>query len=110
MTVIVSLMSLATMLVSGWMTIMYFVLRHPGYLWRAAVAATICAGAAMLVGGRPPSSLRFAVGLWGAAIAALGVWALFAPGDDGWVLVAGAIFIVEGVLAVAGSARRPQST
>ena len=89
---------------------MYFVLRHQGYQWRAAIAATVCIGAATLVSGRPPAALRQAIGVWGVALAAVGGWVFFSPGDDGWVLVAGAIFIVEGALAVAGSTRRPEST
>jgi len=108
MTTIVSLTSIATMLVAGWMTFMYFALRHPGYVWRAAIAAVICLGAATLVAGRPPAALRIPVGVWGAALAAFGVWALFAPGDDGWVLIAGSMFVVEGMVAVAASVR-PQA-
>jgi hypothetical protein len=105
MKTIVSLTSIATLLVSGWMTFMYFVLRHPGYLWRAAIAAAICLGAATLVSGRPPAALRMPAGLWGAALAAFGVWALVAPGDDGWVLIAGSLFVVEGMMAVAVTIR-----
>jgi hypothetical protein len=33
------------------------------------------------------------------------VWALCAPGDDGWVVVAAAIFVVEGALAMASGVR-----
>jgi hypothetical protein len=109
MTTIVSLTSIATMFVAGWMTFMYFVLRHAGYVWRAAIAAVICLGAATLVAGRPPAALRIPVGVWGAALAAFGAWALFAPGDDGWVLIAGTLFIAEGALAVLGSVRRVRS-
>ena len=105
MTTIVSLTSIATMLVSGWMTLMYFVLRHPGYQWRAAIAAAVCLGAATLIGGRPLPPLRVPIAIWGAALAAFGVWALAAPGDDGWVLIAGSVFIAEGILAVAASVR-----
>lgn len=106
MTLIVSLMSVATMLVSGWMTVMYVVLRHPGYQWRAAIAAAVCLGAASLFAGRPPAPLRLPIAVWGAALAAFGIWALVAPGDDGWVLIAGGIFIVEGILAIASSVRQ----
>jgi hypothetical protein len=105
MELLVSLASIATMLVSGWMTVMYFVLRHPGYWWRAAIAATVCLGAATLVGGRPLPRLRLPIAVWGVALAAFGIWALAAPGDDGWVLIAGTVFIVEGLLAVTGSVR-----
>ena len=106
MTTIVSLTSVATMLVAGWMTVMYFVLRHPGHLWRAAIAAAVCLGAAALLPGRPAPPLRVPIAIWGAALAALGIYALVAPGDDGWVLIAGGLFIVEGALAIAGGFRR----
>jgi hypothetical protein len=107
MKALVSLVSIATCAVSGWMCVMYVVLRHPGYQVRAALAALVCLGAATLVAGRPPAPLRIPMTLWGAAIAAFGVWALRSPGDDGWVLVAGTLFIVEGALAVTSSVRRP---
>src|SRR5437773_4706944 len=97
---IVSAVSLAACLVAGWMTVMYFVLRHPGYLWRAAIASAVCAGAATLVRGTPPAALRIPIALWGAALAALGVLALVSLSDDGWVLVAGALFGLEGGLAI----------
>ena len=106
MITLVSLASIATMLVSGWMTVMYLVLRHPGYWWRAAIAAAVCLGAATLVTGRPLPRLRLPIAVWGAALCAFGIWALVAPGDDGWTIVAGAIFIVEGILAAAASLPR----
>src|SRR5215831_13260263 len=98
MQTLTALTSVATVLISGWMTTMYFVLRHPGYLWRAAIAAAVCLGAATLVAGRPASPLRAPVAIWGAALAVLGIWTLVGPGDDGWVLIASSVFIIEGVL------------
>lgn len=106
MPIAVSLVSIATCAVSGWMCVMYLVLRHPGYGLRAAMAAVICLGAATLVAGRPPSPLRIPIAVWAAALAAVGVLALVAPGDDGWVLVAGTLFVLEGGLGVASSIRR----
>ena len=104
MTTIVSLTSIATMLVSAWMTAMYFVLRHPGYAWRAAIAAAVCIGAATLAGGRPMAPLRVPVAVWGIALAAFGLSALVSPGEDGWTIVAGSLFVLEGGLAVAAVA------
>jgi hypothetical protein len=106
MTVAVTAISLATCAVSGWMGVMYFVLRHPGYEWRAAIAAIICVGAATLVSGRPPAPLRAPIAVWGAALAAFGCWALLSPSDDGWVIIAGVLFVVEGGLAMIASLRR----
>src|SRR5436190_3517929 len=109
MTTIVGLMSAATMLVSGWMTVMYFVLRHPGFAWRAAIAGAICLGAATLLAGRPAAPLRIPTAVWGAALAAFAVYALAAGGDDGWTIVAGTLFTIEGGLAVAASVRPAHS-
>ena len=106
MPIAVSLVSLATCAVSGWMCVMYLVLRHPGYELRAGMAALICLGAATLVAGRPPSPLRIPIAVWGAALAVVGVLALVSPGDDGWVLVAGTLFVLEGGLGVVSSIRR----
>jgi hypothetical protein len=92
-----------TCAVSGWMLVMYFILRHPGYLARAAIAAVICAGAATLLTGRPPRTLRIPVAVWGIALAGLGAWALAGPGDDGWALIAGALFVAEGVAAISAT-------
>lgn len=103
MTAVVIVISLATMLVSGWMTVMYFVLRHPGYQWRAALAVLIALGAATLVTGRPVPRMRLPIAVWGVALAGFGVRALVAPGDDGWVLIAGLLFVLEGSLAVYGA-------
>lgn len=85
---------------------MYFVLRHPGYQWRAAVAGIICLGAVSLVAGRPWRPLRAPVAVWGAALAALGIWALASPQDDAWAAIAAVIFLAEGTLAVWASAVR----
>ena len=101
--------SALTCLVSGWMGVMYLVLRHPHYEWRAALAAVVFAGAATLLAGRPLPSLRATTFVWGAALAGLGVWALVSPNDDGWVLVAGSLFAVEGILAVGSATRRGSS-
>jgi len=107
MMAIISLVSIATCAVSGWMCVMFLVLRHPQYQMRAALAALVCLGAATLVTGRPPAPLRVPIAVWGVVLAALGVWALRSPGDDGWVLIAGTLFTVEGALAVTSSVRRP---
>jgi hypothetical protein len=105
MQALTSAASLATVLVSGWMCVMYFVLRHPGYQWRAAIAASICLGALTLIAGRPAPSLRLPVAVWGAALAAFGISVFASPGDEGWVLIAGSVFVVEGALAVAAAVR-----
>src|SRR5512142_1905711 len=96
----VAVVSALTALLSGWMTLMYFVLRHPDYLQHAAVSAAVCGGAATLLGGRPIRSLRLPTAGWGLFVAAVGLRALMSPGDDGWVIVAGLLFVTEGILSV----------
>lgn len=105
MRALVSLASIGTCLVSAWMAVMYVALRHPGYGWRVVMAAVICAGAASLLGGRPVSRLRAATLVWAVALAGVGIWALVSPAGDGWVIVAGALFVVEGVAGTAASLR-----
>jgi hypothetical protein len=105
MRVLTAVTSLATAAFSAWMGLMYFVLRHPGYHLRAAMAAAIFAGAAVFVAGKPPRILRLPAGVWAAALAVLGVWALRAPGDDAWVSIAGVLFVVEGLLALTSTIR-----
>jgi hypothetical protein len=105
--------SILTCMVSGWMFTMYFVLRHPGYLEQAGMAAVIFIGAAAVAAGawRGPALVRGASAAWAAGLVALGLWALFGDsGDDGWVLVAGVLFVVEGAIAlttIVGDRRRP---
>jgi hypothetical protein len=101
---ITSALSLATCALTAWMFAMYLVLQHPGYLVRAGIAALVFAGATTLVSGRPLPRLRIPIALWGVALAALGVWALASPGDDGWVLIAALLFVAEGSCAIVSSA------
>ena len=98
-----SLLSGFTCAVTGWMFVMYLLLRHPGYQLRAVTAAVIFAGAATLLPGRPLRRLRVPTALWGAAVALAGGLALASPGDDGWVIIAGTLFIAEGITAFAAS-------
>ena len=112
MPALLTTVSIFTCLVSGWMTMMYLVLRHPHYMERAAMSALIFAGAAVVAAGgwRGPLPVRATLGVWGVALLALGVWALFGSGgDDGWVLIAGVLFIVEGSLCAAGTFRTVNS-
>src|SRR3954466_14066326 len=102
---VVSVASLLTAAVSTWMAVMYFVLRHPGYQWRAAIAAGICCGALTLVAGRPWRPIRIPVALWGGVLAIFGAAALLGGSqEDGWALIAAIVFVTEGLLAVWASA------
>jgi hypothetical protein len=90
-------------LMSGWMGTMYLILRHPHYLERAGMSLAVFVGAAAVAAGgwRGPIALRSILGVWAAALLALGLWALFGSGgDDGWVLVAGLLFTAEGAVVL----------
>jgi hypothetical protein len=104
--------SVVTVLVSGWMTTMFLLLRHSHYAERAIMSMAICTGAlAVAAGGwRGPAPLRATLALWAIALVGLGLWALFGnSGDDAWILIAGMVFVVEGALALAGVARATAS-
>jgi hypothetical protein len=105
-----AVLSAMTCIVSSWMFVMYLVLRHQHYELRAGLAGLIFVGAATLLGGRPLPFLRIPTYVWGAAVTALGVWALAVPGDDGWVLIAGALFAAEGILALLSARQQGYST
>ena len=82
---------------------MYLILRHPHYLERAGMSLAIFVGAAAVAAGgwRGPIAVRSSLGVWAAALLALGLWALFGnSGDDGWVLVAGLLFAAEGAIVL----------
>jgi hypothetical protein len=101
-------MSLVTAAVSGWMFVMYLLLQHPGYGWRAAMAGAICLGALSLVAGRPWPPLRLPSAVWGVALTALGLWALRAGQDEPWATIAAVVFVIEGTLAAAAAFSRPR--
>jgi hypothetical protein len=112
LSILVTVASVFTVLVSGWMTVMFLVLRHAQSGERAVMSAVICAGAIVTgVGGwRGPAPLRATLAVWAVALLALGLWALFGnSGDDGWVLIAGMLFVAEGMLALAGVVRATAS-
>jgi hypothetical protein len=104
--------SVFTALVSCWMTTMYLLLRHPHYGERALMSAAICAGAIAIAAGgwRGPAPLRATLAVWAVALLGLGLWALVdGSGDDGWILIAGMLFVVEGLLSLAGVVRASAS-
>ena len=93
-----------TILASLWLCTMYFVLRHPGFEWRAAQAlgfalvGALTIAAVQRANANPP--LLAAVALGNAALLAIGVWAIASPHDDGFVDIIGLMFIAQGALAL----------
>src|SRR5436190_20180902 len=78
-----------TMLASCWLFVMFLVLRHPGFEWRASISLVFVAiGALTLVGARRPDPgivLQLAIASGGAALGAAGVWAMETNIDEGFV-------------------------
>jgi hypothetical protein len=108
MTGMLTTLSVLTCVVSGWMTMMYLVLGHPHYLERSAAGGVIFLGAAAIAAGawRGPMPLRAAAGVWALALLALGLWSLLGnSGDDGWIIIAGLLFVAEGSVSTAGVLR-----
>jgi hypothetical protein len=104
--------SMSTALVSGWMTVMYLLLRHQHYAERALMSALICAGALAAAAGawRGPMPVRATIAVWAVALLGLGLSALGGGGDDGWVVIAALLFVVEGAVCLAAVARATVST
>src|SRR2546426_11351801 len=108
MRALLSVVSTFNVLASAWLFTMFLVLRHPGFEARAALSALFVAlGVATLVAvnlERAAPVLRAGVALGNAALAALGAWVIAqnnaAPHFEGYLLLIGASFVVQGVLTV----------
>ena len=98
-----------TILAAGWLFTMYFVLRHPGYQWRAVVALLLVGQAVATLAAlrrRPTLPLRIVVLAGAAAIAAYGATAVIQnslpanPHFEGFVNLIGLALLVQGVLTL----------
>lgn len=96
-------LSAATGIVSTWMITMHFVLRHPGYLELAGIAGLVLVGAVAAAASPwrgSPIACRMLT-MWAVGLTSLDLWALFgASGDDGWVIIAGALFVLQAVVTL----------
>jgi hypothetical protein len=107
-----------TIAASTWLFVMYFVLGHPGYLWRAAIAAGFVAVGltTWIAAGRttPAGWLRTLTAAGGVAIFAAGAWAMHTNVDEGFVDVVSLALMTQAVLTwlwAAGTLRpRPSHT
>ncbi len=93
-----------TIAASLWLFVMYFVLQHPGYQWRAAMTAGfvavglfvwIAAGLAT-----PPAWIRALAAASGLAVFAAGAWAMRTNVDEGFVDVISVMLMAQGVLTL----------
>ena len=97
-----------TLFACGWLFIMFFVLRDPGFEWRAGVTALLIVQSAatlLVLGTRPRSRWpRIALGLGGCAIVVVGALAFMANESasdwEGYVAVISAALVLQGVLTL----------
>jgi hypothetical protein len=105
-----------TGLACAWLTVMFVVLGHPGYAWRATMAATVAAysvlAVAAAVGAVRGTRLRGALVVGGCAAVALGAIVVYqtlsGPDFDGFWLPIGAGLGVQGALTIARMTRAPR--
>ena len=96
-----------SLVVSAWLLVMYLVLRHPGYQWRAAMALGLIGIGMVAIAGAwldaAPPVLRAALVVGAAILAFVGVTAIVGnhrPGGhfEGYLEVAGLLFSAQAVL------------
>jgi len=108
MTKLLSLTSVITLLCGCWLALMECLLRHPGFVSRAAVALLIAAaGLATLLVRLLHAGIRSERRLWAAAAAliALGAYSFLrnahAAHFEGFVFIISIVLVVQGVLMLA---------
>jgi len=93
-----------TILASCWLFVMYLVLRHPGFEWRAAVSLGIASLSALTLAtvrtAQPGVGIRVVAACGAAALAGVGIWAIKTNVDDGFIDLIGLAFIMQGVLTI----------
>lgn len=107
-----------TLLACSWLFVMFFVLRHPGFIWRAAVTLFLMAQSAgtlvALRGGPWGRWWRSALAVGAAATSAVGVQAFLAneaAADwEGYIAIISIGLIVQGVLTLVATLRMPAGT
>jgi hypothetical protein len=93
-----------TMLASCWLFVMFLILRHPGYEWRAVLSLGFVGIGALTLTGlwlpQPGTARRVAIGGAAVALGVVGAWAIKTNVDEGFVAVIGLAFIVQAALTV----------
>jgi len=94
-----------TVVASCWLFVMFLVLRHPGYEWRAVLSLGFAAIGALTIAATRRAALdgAFTAALAAGAIAigATGAWAITTNVDEGFVDLIGLAFIVQAVMTLA---------
>lgn len=107
-----------TLLACTWLFVMFFLLRHPGFEWQAAVTALLIAqsAATLAVLGTRVRSVwpRITLALGACAIVAVGALAFVAnerASDwEGYVAVISAALVLQGLLTLPATFRAPART
>jgi hypothetical protein len=102
-----------TLLACAWLCVMFFVLRHPGFEWRAALSALVVIQSALtlvlLAAGSFTARPRLLLALGACGLLALGASAFVAnerAGDwEGYAAVISIALAVQGVLTLIACAR-----
>jgi len=98
-----------TTLACGWLTVMYLLLQHPGFEWKAAVSALLVAQSALTAAAMARvvdgPAVRAMLLVGGAAVAALGAWAFAANESsahwEGYMALISLALVLQGVLTLA---------
>ncbi len=109
-------LSCFTALACAWIALMFVVLGHPGYGWRAGLAAAFAVYSVLTVpaavGAVSGKALRIALAVGGCAAIAGGGTAVYqtlaGPDFDGFWLPIGAGLAVQGALAIVRMLRAPR--
>jgi hypothetical protein len=102
-----------TLLACAWMCVMFFVLRHPGFEWRAALSALVVIQSAatlvLLAAGSRSVPPRILLALGACGLLTLGVSAFLAneaASDwEGYVAVISIALVIQGALTLLSCAR-----
>jgi hypothetical protein len=93
-----------TILASGWLFVMFLVLRHPGFEWRAALSLGVAAISVVTLAGlwKPTCGIALHAAMAGgaAALGAAGVWAMKTNVDEGFVDLISLAFIAQAGLTL----------
>jgi hypothetical protein len=115
MRIALAAVSAFTLMACAWLFVMFFVLRHPGFEWRAAVTALLIAQSAatlMVLGSGARSAWpRMALTMGACAVAAVGAVA-FAANEraadwEGYVAVISAALVLQALLTLPAMLKTP---
>ena len=100
-----------TILASAWLFVMFLILRHPGFEWRAVASLGFVGISALTLATvrltHPEPILRAAAAAGALVLGAVGVWAMTTNVDEGFVDVISLAFMLQAGLTVGYLLRTP---